>query len=301
MPTLRSALRTLFEVMATGTGLTRAGRLVHRSRIAILAYHNVIDPAHAGRGDSSLHIPLPRFLEQLDVIRSTHGIVDLDGIHDSAAGNRPRAVITFDDAYRGAVTLALPELIRREIPATMFVSPGLLGAEGTWWDLMAEAGLLSNESRGSALRTGAGMGGPITRRAFATSRPPELPHSFGIADAEEIRRHCHTCISLGSHAWGHEYLPALERTPLRETLQRTMQWLAEHRGPVSKWLALPYGGASTTVTETAFITGHCGVLRIDGGLWSGSASGQGDVPRINVPSGMTSRGLALRMSGVVVS
>ncbi len=44
-----------------------------------------------------------------------------------APSRRPRVAVTFDDAYRGAVTIAQDELTRHGFPSTLFVAPGLLG------------------------------------------------------------------------------------------------------------------------------------------------------------------------------
>src|SRR5690606_40922240 len=85
-----------------------------------------VPPEDAGQGDTSLHLPLPRFIQQIERVARTHEIVDLETTL-SGPGHRPRAVLTFDDAYRGAVTLALPELRKRGLPATVFVAPALLG------------------------------------------------------------------------------------------------------------------------------------------------------------------------------
>src|SRR5256886_8072315 len=50
---------------------------------------------------------------------------------------RPRVAITFDDGYRGAVTLAVEELAQRGVPATLFVAPAFVGRGTFWWDVVA--------------------------------------------------------------------------------------------------------------------------------------------------------------------
>lgn len=294
---MRTLVRGAVELTGTASGLSSLARRAHRSTVAVLAYHNVVQPEDAGHGDASLHMPLPDFLEQLDRLAQTHRIVDLETAFDSSRSDRPRAVITFDDAYRGAVTLALPELARRRLPVVVFTSPGLLGAHSTWWDDLAGAGLLSPEARLSALVDEAGRADAVRARFMDGHHAPHLPESYGIATPQELRDHCGGIVSLGSHAWAHEHLPSLGDTELQENLARTRQWLAEFESPASSWLALPYGEGSPDISRTAQTVGHAGVLRINGGLWK-TGHDRVLLPRINVPAGISLRGLELRTSGL---
>ena len=216
---LRSLARGAAEVVITGTGTARIARRLHRSSVAILAYHNVVAPEEAGRGDTSLHLPFPRFADQIARVMKTHDVISLEDLHTAPRGGRPRAVITFDDAYRGAVTLALPELRRLGIPAVMFVSPGMLGTRSTWWDEFGAAGKLSPAVRDDALTRLAGRRDLVSNVEVRAIARGALPASYGIATREELLNACAADIAIGSHAWDHEYLPALNDTALRETLQ----------------------------------------------------------------------------------
>lgn len=294
--TARGVLRSGVELLATGSGLAALARRVRSGTVAVLAYHNIVLPGDEGRGDASLHTSLPTFLRQIDRLSRTHEIVDLEtatpGRHP-----KPRAVITFDDAYRGAVNLAIPELARRGIPATVFVAPGLLGAPGTWWDQLAEAGRLSPETRERALLEWGGRHGTVQRQILGAAPLPDLPASYGIATAGELEESCGDGIRLGSHAWAHEHLPDLSEPELEASLLETLDWLDRYPGPTTGWLALPYGAGSARVERTALRIGHSGVLRIRGGVWTGRED-RGRVPRINVPAAMSVRGLELRASGL---
>lgn len=298
-PPLRALIRSAAEQIGTRSGLAALARRTLGDRVAILAYHDVVPAADAGRGDASLHLPLPAFLDQVERLRRTHRIVDLEtAARDPAAGSsRPRAVITFDDAYRGAVTLALPELVRRGIPATVFVSPGLLGASSTWWDELAEADGLTEEIRRRALEECGGRPPEVRGRFLPGAAAPRLPAAYGIATREELRRHCGRGITLGSHAWEHEHLPSLDSREIEDILRRARDWLADFGAPEAPWLALPYGAGSEALGRMAVGMGHGGVLRIGGGLWR-RREGPAWVPRLNIPAGLSLRGLELRVSGL---
>lgn len=295
---LRSVLRTSMEGAATTSGITALARRLTPHRTAILAWHNVVHPDDAALGDTSLHLPLPAFIRQVEHIARTHDVVPLDEALESNGSRprRPRAVLTFDDAYRGAVTLALPELRKRGLPATVFTAPALLGKPSTWWDDLAAAGILSHEIRATALQKHAGRAHEV-RAAFLTSIPRLLPSAYGIATEHELRAHIRDGITLGSHSWAHEHLPSLERDELTQNLQQTLQWLESSGLPHTKLLSLPYGATSTTVEAVALQTGHPAVLLVSGGR-AATTTPTTRIPRINIPAAMTTRGLELRLSGL---
>lgn len=294
---MRRAAKALAEALATRSGLTAAARRMHRGSIAVLAYHNVVPDDQAGRGDASLHLPLSRFIRQVEQLSRTHEIVDLRTARPDSPSRRPRAVISFDDAYRGAVSLALPELVRRGLPGVVFVSPGLLGARSTWWDELGDTGALTRATRSAALHDLQGLAPAVRERFRPDAGPPDLPRSYGIATREELLACLGDGLSVGSHAWEHEHLPGLDRDSLKRSLTRSLHWVHELGEAACAWLALPYGAGSPGLGRLAADLGYDGVLRIDGGLWS---PGTTDplVPRINVPAGLTAAGLELRTSGI---
>ena len=127
---IRAALKAVTErvlVQAGPVGLSRRGI---RRRALVLAYHNILPDDTTSLGDRSLHLPRARFVEQLDELTQHCEIVSLDEAIEHAwspDAARPRVAITFDDAYRGAVTVGIPELVRRGLPATVFVAPAFIG------------------------------------------------------------------------------------------------------------------------------------------------------------------------------
>ncbi len=128
--------KSVFERVMSSTPIGSLGRRRRRHQVLVLAYHNVVPDDEVGQGDLSLHLGFKQFVAQLDELERTHQVIALTDAFGVAAG-RPRAVLTFDDAYRGAVELALPELARRGLPATVFVATGLLGCGPPWWDRFA--------------------------------------------------------------------------------------------------------------------------------------------------------------------
>lgn len=295
---LRRLVKSAAEVALTTSGGAALARRMHSHDVAILAYHNVVPDAEAGRGDVSLHLPFSRFLRHLDELERTHTFVHLPEAMSPVRGGRIRAVVTFDDAYRGAVNLALPELRRRGIPATVFVCPGLLDETGLWWDELAQTGRLDPATRHHAMFALKGDLAAVRRWAPAPQAAPALPETFGVATEAELLNQLVGGITAGAHSWSHACLPALDPQDLRSDLVRTLAWLEAFPAPTIPWLALPYGEGTDAVSTAALEVGYEDVMRIRGGLCPPGAP-PGWIPRINVPAGMSSRGLALRASGLL--
>lgn len=93
------------------------------------------------------------FIQHLDFIQeSGREVVSLDEIvAQPEIENDRRVAITFDDAYDNLLTNAVPELVRREWPFTIFVATAYVGRPGylSWDDLRAiesKGGTLANHT-----------------------------------------------------------------------------------------------------------------------------------------------------------
>jgi peptidoglycan/xylan/chitin deacetylase (PgdA/CDA1 family) len=105
----------------------------------ILVYHRVadstVDPWVLG-------VSPTHFAQQLDVLNTVANPVPLHDLVNakSDADLPPRPVcITFDDGYADNLLAAKPALEKYRVPATVFVTPGYLGAEeDLWWDELSK-------------------------------------------------------------------------------------------------------------------------------------------------------------------
>lgn len=284
-------------------------------RILVLAYHNIVPEGGAAGGDASLHLPRERFAAQLDALRETHRVVSLDRALDllmagAPAASSPVAVVTFDDAYRGAMTAGLDELAERGLPATVFVSPGALGAEGFWWDQLASGDAGSSRggsapevpSREELLVACAGRGGTIreraSRRGWSMARPPA--HARPVTE-EELREGAgRRGVTFGSHGWSHANLAELGRERRAEELERSLRWLESEMGDAAlPVLSYPYGRCSRATVEAARRTGYRAAFRIEGGICPPRGADPHRLPRTNVPAGVSLDGFRLRTLGVL--
>jgi peptidoglycan/xylan/chitin deacetylase (PgdA/CDA1 family) len=269
-------------------------------RSLILAYHNVVPDELQGLGDRSLHLPLSSFLRQLDLILAHCQVRPLaDILAGEPFADGPHIAITFDDAYRGAVELALPELDRRGLPSTLFVAPGLLGSQSFWWDEMAAGGAgLPKELRRRALENQAGRHEQIRGGMSRFHGTAPLPACYACADEGLVRalnrlRH----VTLGAHSWSHPNLSRIDADELALELSRPLDWLRATASPTLPVLAYPYGLCSPAVETAARDAGYTAALLVEGGWFAPSTDGAWAIPRYNVPAGLTDDGLLLRLSG----
>src|SRR5437867_770420 len=120
--------------LASTWGRRAARELRRRSaRGVALLYHRVGGP----RFDPFLLDVSPaRFDAQMAALHGGYAVLPLDEFEAkrSAGALPPRAVtVTFDDGYADNLTTAAPLLERHGVPATLFVTTGLVGATREFW------------------------------------------------------------------------------------------------------------------------------------------------------------------------
>jgi peptidoglycan/xylan/chitin deacetylase (PgdA/CDA1 family) len=299
----RRVVKQLLERALVRAGLPRVGRLRSRNRILVLAYHNVLPPHEVETaGDSSLHLSHRDFSAQLELLCRTHSVISLEdalsGRHTDST--RPRAVITFDDAYSGAVRFAVPELVARSLPATIFVSPAFLNGRAFWWDSLAASIAAEPNRRDEALTRLRGEDAVIRKYWGGRSNSETLPPHLLCAGEGDLAAAAQLPgISLGSHTWSHPNLARLDAPELESELRRPLDWLQGRFPGALPILSYPYGLYSRTVEQAAQSIGYRAALRIDGGWWEPHGTKVFSIPRLNVPAGISREAFLLRASGVI--
>jgi peptidoglycan/xylan/chitin deacetylase (PgdA/CDA1 family) len=263
-------------------------------RSLVLAYHNVVRDFESDHGDRSLHLPLSVFRQQLDLLQEHCRVVSLEqivaGVSDA---HRPAVAITFDDAYRGAVELALPELLHRGLPATVFVAPGLLGVTVTWWDALGElAGEGAENERDRILMEEKGR--------HVAPASVTLPSHYACATEAQVLELAHAGIDLGAHTWSHPNLARLAPEDVERELEQPLEWL-RHRKVRSAMLAYPYGITCPEVECAAKAVGYMAAFRVQGGWMRRTPDSRWSLPRFNVPASLSRAGFQLRLSGYFAS
>lgn len=302
-PPVRARIKSAAERLALGGGVAAASRARMRGATLILAYHGIVPHGEPPAGERALHLSQRRFAQHLEVLLRTHEVVPLEKVLHPGDGRRPRAALTFDDAYAGAVTAGVRELAARGLPATFFAVAGMAGGDGFWWDALVPAGAEALPAGFRAEALGRGRGEDAAVRALARRRGlrahPLAPHARPASLAQLRQAAGVPGITIASHTWSHPNLTRLTEAEARRELEASAAWVAEHFPSASlPWLAYPYGLASPETHAAAREAGYAAALRIEGG-WMRAGGSAFALPRVNVPAGLSPEGLALRAAGLL--
>ncbi|HEY8469928.1 MAG TPA: polysaccharide deacetylase family protein [Longimicrobiales bacterium] len=300
---IRRQLKASLEAVLVGCGAASLARRLNAGRGCVLAYHNIAPEGEEPVGDRSLHLPVQQFRAQLDQLVETHEVVPLDALlrPPDKPPRRPRVAITFDDAYRGAITCGVAELRARGLPATVFVAPAFIGGRSFWWDSLASGPEgLDDELRSHALTALRGVDSEIRRwAAEAGIAEATVPAHARAASEEELASALeHPGLSLGSHTWSHPNLVRIPAAELAAELELPLRWLRERFERVLPWLSYPYGMTSPAVEAAVARAGYVAALRVTGGLLPRGRTRPYALPRVNIPAGSSPRGFALRAAGL---
>lgn len=286
---LRSWVRGAVErVMCALPRRTRPGDRL------ILAYHNVVPSDWAPRGDRSLHLPVDKFEAQLRMIRNEAEIVSLMELLTTDAPRERRVAITFDDAYASALTLAVPACTAAQAPCTIFVAPALLGTV-PHWDSAADMGAWSDTDRERFLWQQGGVPahaqGDLTLSSCDELRIAQYAQLRAVTSA--------TLVTIGNHTMRHPNLGALPADAASDDIEEADRWLRQ-RFP-SQYvpvLAYPFGLAGSLGDAARWTTTIQYALRVTGGwLPTAMPSERLQIPRWNVPAGISRHGFQLRLRG----
>lgn len=130
----RPALRGALARLAGRGGLTRAGAFWNRKKVIILQYGGVTgNPEYPLHLEETGQVRAAQFEVQMDYLARYRRVLPLQSYLQALRDGRPlpdySAVLTFDEGYRNQLSAAAPQLLRRGLPATMFVVPQRLRDE----------------------------------------------------------------------------------------------------------------------------------------------------------------------------
>lgn len=240
-----------------------------RQRAIVLVYHRVNDE----RDPFFPALPRKVFADQLDYLAAHYRVEPLEEVVAwlaAGAEGPPRASITIDDGYPDTLEVAMPEIRRRGLPATLFLAtaPPETGAP-LWIDLTrwivkhARAPEVSVESLGlraaplegtaSRLRVLATLLGRLKSRGPAEvdgvvaelqarldpSGPP-----LGLLSWGDVRQLAEGGITLGGHTHRHYMVSRLGDDLLRDEIALSIRLIEERVGGRVRTFAYPNGEPS---------------------------------------------------------
>ena len=237
--------------------------------VVILIYHRVTNlPADP----EMIAVAPENFRRQMHYLKQNFRLLRLD--EDWSDLREPAVVVTFDDGYADNLLEALPILEEQEVPATFFVSTGLLGTTRDFWWHRLETLLLRDGDFPSGFRLNDSLYGrswdsatPDQRKALYASLcllmrklDPErqerwLEQLENWAGVTEIRENPHRCLTreellqladspwatIGAHTVTHAALSALNEAQQREEIFSSKRELEEIIGKPITVFSYPFG------------------------------------------------------------
>lgn len=280
---LNARVKSWVKWLGYRTGLIPA--IVRRARgprAFVITYHKV---EHRPAGPlGMLALDVAAFSAHVEYLARNYDVVPLSVLTGGLrAGKLPaRAVsLTFDDGYRNNLVLAYPVLRRHRVPATVFVTAGLIGTTQWMWPSeliematrygMTAVGVASGDSLFSALlqaelppwmRAEAAIEyllrmGPA-RREQVMGRlrerfPVEADDENRFLSWDEVRALKAGGIEIGSHTMTHPVLPDLAPHQVEKELVASRNEIANRVGEAPNLFCYPHGVFSAPVKE---ITGR---------------------------------------------
>jgi peptidoglycan/xylan/chitin deacetylase (PgdA/CDA1 family) len=203
-----------FLVTSIGDTILRSMGRTPPARCVVLHYHSV--------GLESR----PQFARQMDSLIRWATPIAANHRHSLLPGKN-YAAVTFDDAFQCVIQNAVPELIQRRIPATLFVVTDLLGATANWTTF--------NEDRISEER---------------------------IATAEQLMGLPPDLITVGSHTMSHPWLPSLSQTEAKTELSASREKLRNLLNRDINVFSFPYGALTEQLVTLCREVGYERVFTI---------------------------------------
>jgi len=183
-------------------------------RLVVIYYHAI--PGAARRG----------FARQMDALARSARVVPADYVGTLESGERLVA-ITFDDAFQSVADHALPELLRRSLPATIFVPVGVLAKGPSWEDGASGSG--------------------------------EPEH---VMSEKQLRALPSDVVDVGSHSISHPHLTRLDETGLSEEIAGSRHRLETLLGRPVVLFAPPFGEHDHSVVQQCRRAGYERVFSI---------------------------------------
>lgn len=244
-----------FHVLASVSPAWRMVNSLRRRALTVLAYHEVADPV--------------RFSRQMDHVAQHYTVLDVEDVvrcfHGSLTVARP-AWITFDDGHPSVVEEGMPILSSFQLPATMFVCPGVIEGDGwQWWQVVETAakegivldGLPVVASEVIALKS---VSDEDRRQRVETVQQALASMGKGVIRERLTPAHLSRWVldghSIGNHTWDHPLLDMCSDEEQRSQITHAHQWLIENVSPRVSVFAYPNGNTTHFAEQVLAALGY---------------------------------------------
>ena len=227
-----------------------------RKRLLVLCYHSVISADSPFDPRTNIAVTVEQFDSQLQILRKHWRPISLAELDAAIQGNRElpdySVFVTFDDGFRNNLTFAAPLLGSYGIPATVFLTTGLIGTTDMLWTQevterqrqlpsvvvlkpTSELKRLPNTERLAyidELRAN-------SKLVIESDWQREL---YAFMDWDEVRQWCSFGGNVGAHTVGHPILTSLSPDEVRRELSASQAAIEQETGTRCFAVAYPNGG-----------------------------------------------------------
>ena len=215
---------------AEWSGINRFYRWKTRNRLLGLCYHGVIsDDAPWDDCRTWIAVSETQFNRQMRELRRHWQPISLSKLDELFQSGRPipeRSVfVTFDDGFRNNLTVAAPILRRYEIPATVFLTTGLIDTENTIWPLeLFERILCNDENELPIPRSLGSVPNDVSAKRNYAGRVIEYCKTLPVAECRKIIKDFRRKTEFRlQHHWQKELYEMLEWSEARQLVDRGIE------------------------------------------------------------------------------
>lgn len=288
---IRKLLRSCVAAGCRGSGMLARAQDEAADKLLILCYHRILpSAAKASYFAPDLVVTPESFRQHCRVLRRYFEVLPLSSAIEQwprrASGERPLAVITFDDGYQDNHRYAAPILAEADLAATFFVVGGLVGrGQRPWYDRLAAA-LDEPRPRSCVLNWLAGQSLPVPSVCFEDVRrlarhvvvlakdweparrrellaelesiapTAEVPQNDCIMTVDQLQSLRSAGHEIGSHSRTHEMLPQLDDAALEEEIAGSRAQLEEMLAAPIRSFCYPNGAMDERVVHCARRAGY---------------------------------------------
>lgn len=235
---------------------------VNRQRIVILLYHRVTNNL-----SDAVTVSVDQFEAQMRWLHHNCPVVCIDDLLDgrvSRQQSHPLIAVTFDDGYLDNYENAVPILNNYKIPATFFVSTGMIGSDN-------------------------GFPHDLDKLGYA------LPNMSW----DHLREMSDMGFQIGSHTVSHLNCATSPRDKVWEELVTSKTAITEQLGIRNVPFAYPFGGRDDIDEEAVALVkraGYSSCFSAFGG-YVGSEMNRYDIPRVGISSNFSLLAFRARLQG----
>ena len=225
--------RTFATALSSLPGIWQFASSVTQDRLRVIAFHGVNSKTE--------------FASQLDFLQSRWTFVTVNELAEHLALGAPLPKdalwLTFDDADPTVFRDALPVLLDRQVPSTLFVCPGLLETSlAPWWVVVDKA--LTN-----GWKIPFGLSRSDLKKIRDTDRRDLVAAAIAFlgddtpnwSSVSDLNDWITAGMTVGNHTWDHPCLNMCGPSEQTDQILRAHVWLREHLPEWNPIFAYPNG------------------------------------------------------------